>query len=81
MASKADSMNRKRNTTSDAQMRQIGLAMSIPMLLAAGPLVGFGLGWLVRRWTGWGVWVTVVFLLLGMVAGIRETIKVIRKVS
>lgn len=60
---------------------QIGIAMSIPMLLASGPLVGFGLAWLIRRWTGWGAWVTWVMIVLGMVAGIRETIKAIRKLS
>lgn len=60
---------------------QLGLALSIPTLLAAGPLVGFGLGWLIRHWTGWGEWVTWVMVLLGIVAGIRETVLVIRRLS
>lgn len=60
---------------------QLALAVSIPALLVSGPLVGFGLGWLIRHWTGWGPWVTWVLVLLGTVAGIREVIQVIRKLS
>lgn len=60
---------------------QIALAVSIPTLLVSGPLVGFGLGWLIRHWTGWGPWVTWVLVILGTMAGIRETIQVIRKLS
>jgi F0F1-type ATP synthase assembly protein I len=60
---------------------QVGLAMSIPMLLLAGPLVGLGLGWLLNRWTHWGEWLQWVFMILGMIAGVREVIKVIRRMS
>jgi F0F1-type ATP synthase assembly protein I len=60
---------------------QAGVALTIPALLVSGPLVGYGLGWLIRRWTGWGPWVDVLMLLLGLIAGARETIKVIRKIS
>ena len=56
-----------------------GQALLIPSLLAAGPLGGMLIGWAIRRWTGWGGWVIVVFVLLGVVAGIRETVKIIRK--
>lgn len=67
------------NTPKLAQ--QLGLALSIPSLLAAGPLVGFGLAWLIRRWTGWGSWVTGVLVILGLAAGIREVVQVIRRLS
>ena len=50
-------------------------------LLAAGPLAGLLIGSLVRRWTGWGPGVTAVFVILGLVAGARETIRVIRRLS
>lgn len=59
----------------------LGLALSIPSLLVAGPLVGYGLGMLIQHLTGWGMWVSWLTLTLGIVAGIRETIKVIRKLS
>lgn len=60
---------------------QIGMAMSIPMMLLSGPLVGYGLGWLIRRMTGWGPWVEAIMVGLGLIAGIREVINVIRKLS
>lgn len=60
---------------------QLGLALSIPSLLVAGPLVGYGLGWLIRRWTGWGSWVTMAMVLVGIAAGIRQVVQVIRRLS
>lgn len=62
-------------------MRQLGLAMGIPMLMLAGPLTGFCMAWAMRRWLGWPEWVTYVMVLLGFVAGIRETIRVIQRIS
>jgi ATP synthase protein I len=61
--------------------QQAGMALVIPMMLASGPLVGYGLGWLLRRWTGWGGWVIPVCIALGFAAGVRETIKIIRRIS
>jgi F0F1-type ATP synthase assembly protein I len=60
---------------------QVGMALSIPTLMVSGPLVGYGLGWLVRHWTGWGAWVEALLMALGMIAGVREVIKIIRKIS
>lgn len=59
----------------------VGMAMTIPMMLLAGALVGYGLGWLVQRWTGWGDWVLAIGIGLGFAAGVRETIKIIRRLS
>ena len=64
---------------SDSQWGKAGLALLIPSLMAAGPAAGLLIGWLIRRWTGWGSWVTIVFLFLGLVAGVREVIQVIRR--
>lgn len=51
------------------------------MLLAAAPLIGyFGGAWLDRK-TGYEPLFTVVGVLLGLVAGVRETIIVLRKAS
>lgn len=62
-------------------MRSAGLALVIPGLLASGPFAGYFLGWLIQKWTGWGDWIVFVFVGLGLVAGIRETIKVIKKLG
>lgn len=58
-----------------------GLALMIPSVMAAGPLAGLLIAWLVRRLTGWGDWVTAVLILLGLAAGVRETIRIIRRLS
>ncbi len=57
------------------------LALSIPTLLASGPLAGVLLGWLIRRATGWGEWVMIVMILLGTAAGFREAIRLMRRIS
>ncbi|MFP4379362.1 MAG: hypothetical protein ACLFUS_02580 [Candidatus Sumerlaeia bacterium] len=59
--------------------QMIYLALSIPALMAAGPIVGYFLG----MWIG-GIWNRgdlggVIGLLLGFVSGARESIKVIRR--
>lgn len=58
-----------------------GLALMIPMVMVAGPLAGLLLGWLLQRWFGLGSWILGVMLLLGLIAGARETIKIIRRLS
>jgi ATP synthase protein I len=62
-------------------LTQASLALAIPGLLVAGPFAGYFLGWLIQKWTGWGDWILWVFLALGMAAGIRETIKVIKRLG
>ena len=55
--------------------------MSIPMLLLSGSLVGYFIGtWLDARW-GTDPWLMVVFIVLGFVAGVRETIRIIRLIQ
>lgn len=58
-----------------------GMAMMIPMLMAAGPLSGLLVGWLLQRWLGLGRWILWVMLILGLIAGARETIQVIKRIS
>jgi ATP synthase protein I len=60
------------------QARQLGLLTTIPMILAAAPLVGYFLGrWIDRRF-GTEPWFTMIFLVIGLVAGVRETILILR---
>ena len=60
---------------------QAGMAMTIPMMMLAGPLVGYGIGWLLRRWLGWGAWIEMGMLVLGFVAGVRESVAIIRRMG
>jgi len=61
--------------------RQLGMLTTIPMLLAASPLVGYYLG----RWIDGRLhtepWFSFVMLAIGFAAGVRETVLILRKVS
>ena len=63
------------------QVRQASIAMTIPMVMAAGPLVGWGLGWAARRYLGAPNWVMLVGVVVGLAAGIRQTILLIRQLE
>ena len=61
--------------------RQIGMLTTIPALLAISPMIGYFMGkWLDSK-LGWSPVLTLVFLGFGFAAGIRETIRVVRKAS
>ena len=61
--------------------RQMGIAVTIPMTLLAGPLVGWFAGsWLDGKF-GTKPWFLVILLALGTIAGVRQTIKMIKDIS
>ncbi len=74
-------MNRpQKNGTEDAsnQYRDLGLAMSIPFMLASGPIIG----WLIGKWLDarFGTnWLTLTMLALGFIAGVRSVIRTLRE--
>lgn len=70
-----------KNSEYGSALRQVGAALSIPGLLLAGPLVGYGLGWAAKTYLGAPRWVTMVCLVLGLISGIRESIIVIKRIS
>lgn len=74
-------MEPKRDKKEPSGYTQAGLAMMIPTIMVAGPFAGLLLGWLLQRWLGLGSWIVGVMLLLGLIAGLRETIKIIRRLS
>jgi ATP synthase protein I len=53
--------------------------LAIPMLLIVSPLVGFFLGSFVDRWIKTSPWFTILGLILGFVAGGRETYLIYRR--
>lgn len=60
-------------------VRQIGLLSMIPFMLAVAPLIGYFIGrWLDGR-LGTNPVLTVVLLLLGFAAGVRETVILVRR--
>ena len=60
-------------------IRQAGMFMSIPMLLVAGPLVGYFLGRLLDEKVQTAPWGLVGGLMIGLAASVRETIRLIRR--
>jgi ATP synthase protein I len=49
------------------------------MILAAAPLIGYFIGHWIDKRAGTDPWFMLVFLVLGLVAGARETILIIKK--
>jgi ATP synthase protein I len=62
-------------------VRNIGVALTIPMMMAASALVGCGIGYYLDRWLKTSPWLLLLFLVLGFGAGLRETIALIRRIS
>lgn len=62
-------------------MRLVGTATMVPFLLAAGPLVGFFIGRFLDSLFGTEPVLKWILLGLGFVAGIREVIRLLQKIS
>jgi ATP synthase protein I len=61
------------------QAKDIGAYTLIPMMMLAGPIVGYGLGWLLERQFGGAPWTGVIGLLLGVVAAFRQIFIILAK--
>ena len=59
--------------------KQLGLLTVIPAMLAVAPLIGFFMGSRIDRWFGTAPVFKLIFLAVGFVAGVRETISLIKK--
>lgn len=60
-------------------MRQIGLVTTIPMIFAAGPLVGYWIGSWVDGRFGTDPWGKVIVSLLGFVASLKQVVTIIQR--
>ena len=58
--------------------RQVGLLSSIPFILALAPIVGYFLGQYLDSRFRTAPWLSIVLLVLGFVAGVRETVKIVK---
>ena len=58
--------------------RQAGLLSTIPFILALAPIVGFVIGKYLDSKFRTAPWLSVAVLVLGFVAGVRETINIIK---
>ncbi|HET6370037.1 MAG TPA: AtpZ/AtpI family protein [Nitrospiria bacterium] len=59
--------------------RQALLLTTIPMVLVAGPLVGFYIGKYLDEWMGTSPWMMIVFLILGGAAAVEQTIRLLAR--
>ena len=62
-------------------IRQVGLLTTIPVMLLSGPLIGFLVGNYIDKRFGTAPWFMILFVCLGFVASIRQTIAIIKKAS
>ena len=61
--------------------RQLALATTIPIMMLAAPAVGYFIGKYLDRVLGTSEVMTVIFLLLGLVAGGVESYKLIKRIA
>ena len=63
------------------QLRHFVLLTTIPMVMVAGLIFGYAVGYFFDRWLSTNPWGMVVFSLLGIISGARETVRLIRRVE
>ena len=61
------------------QAKDIGTYTLIPMMMLAGPIVGYGLGWILEKQWGGAPWTGVIGLLLGVLAAFRQIFIILAK--
>jgi ATP synthase protein I len=62
-------------------LRSAGLGVMIPTTMAACVIVGCLMGTYLDRWLGTKPWLFLLFLVFGIAAGARETVRMVRKID
>ena len=62
-----------------SQLKQIGVLTTVPIILVAGPIVGYFIGDWVDRQFRFYPWGTILFLVLGFVASGREIFRLLKQ--
>lgn len=63
-------------------VRTYALATTIPIVLVVGPLLGYGIGaWIERRWPAIAPWGSGLGAAIGIAAGAREAVRLIRRIQ
>lgn len=60
-------------------MRQLWRASMVGINLVAATFVGFVIGYYLDKWLGTRPWLTLVFLLLGIITGFRDLFRMARE--
>ena len=61
-----------------SQVKQIGLVTTIPILLVAGPALGYFLGNWIDRKAGFFPWGSIAGIAVGFIAAVREMVRIAR---
>jgi len=62
------------------QVRIVGLALVLPFIMAAGPVVGYFIGAWIGRLVGDPFWPRMIGLAVGVAAGVHQTFQIIRRI-
>ncbi|MCP4328982.1 MAG: AtpZ/AtpI family protein [Alphaproteobacteria bacterium] len=65
----------------EAPFSGLGMAARIGVELVASLAVGAGIGWLLDQWLGTAPWLMVVFLFLGMGAGVSNVYRAMNRLG
>ena len=60
-------------------LKQLLDASTVGIQLVLSTFVGFGMGYFLDKFLGTSPWLTAIFLILGIVAGFRELLRVARR--
>ncbi len=60
-------------------LKQLFEASTVGIQLVLSTFVGFGMGYFLDKFLGTSPWLTAVFLILGIIAGFRELLRVARR--
>jgi ATP synthase protein I len=88
LQAQVDALNTRRGkaeksspTSTGRETGQMGMGFRISVEMLATLAVGTGMGFVLDRWLGTSPWLTLVFLVLGAAAGMRNAIKVAQRMS
>ena len=70
-----------KKSTYFSQVKQLGVLTTVPIILLAGPAVGYFIGSWIDRKTQLYPWFTIVFILCGFAAAAREVYRLLRQVA
>lgn len=60
-------------------VKLIGIFVTIPFVLAVPPVVGWLIGSFIDKHAGTAPWIMYVLVILGVIAGFRETFRIVKK--
>jgi ATP synthase protein I len=60
-------------------LRQVGIYMTLPFILAVPPIIGYWIGFFLDRTLHTTPYLSYILLILGFFAGIREFYRIIKK--